>query len=48
MSRPLHLPPDGITALDRLNALAAGVQPTPARPHFKAANDNKEGVDDVA
>lgn len=40
MNKDFHLPPDGITSLDRFNAAASGIHvPTP-RPHV-AANDNK-------
>jgi hypothetical protein len=48
MNKDFHLPPDGITALDRFNAMASGVFPTTPRPHV-AANDNNSKEDgDVA
>jgi len=40
MRRDFHLPDDGITALDRFNARASGVEPTSPRPHYRADNDN--------
>ncbi|MEO4000329.1 hypothetical protein [Mesorhizobium sp. CAU 1732] len=40
MTKPLHLPEDGITALDRFIARAAGIEPTSPRPHYTAANDD--------
>lgn len=39
MNRDKVLPPDGITAIDRLIAAARGVYPTTPRPHV-AVNDN--------
>lgn len=39
MTKPLHLPADGVTALDRFNAAVSGVYVTTPRPHV-AANDN--------
>jgi hypothetical protein len=39
MTRDFHLPPDGVTALDRLIAAGAGIYPTTPRPYV-AANDN--------
>lgn len=41
MTRHFHLPADGITALDRLNALASGVHVSTPRPHCTPANDNR-------
>lgn len=40
MNKDFYLPADGITALDRFNAAAAGVYVTTPRPHV-AANDNE-------
>lgn len=45
MTRNFHLPSNGITALDRLNALASGVHVSTPRPHDKPANDNRSLTD---
>lgn len=41
MLHDFHLPPDGITGLDRFNAAASGVYASTPRPHFPA-NDNRQ------
>lgn len=48
MNKDFYLPKDGVTALDRFLAKAAGVHVSTPRPHFAANDNSRNEVENAA